>query len=556
MSHAFKSRSNVSRLGFAMRLGYPSNICSLRSYTTEKNGINQLLQSDTSSHSRISSKSSYSNSIVNSFLKKSAFTPSLGSPFDVADLFYVDPNQIESFKLKEFVQPEESYEYIDSITNGEDNILLSWDHFKTIARRLGPKAFDHTQYFLMLEKIKQDIDVNKLAGKAGTMNPKYLEISRSVHELMVKADYNLDSCDYRELILIESKFGKSKEVEKLWLLLNEEKIAKDSTLYDAYILASCHGRPALWNIAKYLPKTDQTKIINPTVYHEPNCFEDPLSLVSAMADEGVLPTVETYNALVTSIGKSGDLKTVKAIIKTIWAIEIDKPVDRRKLITRSSVNYPNHMTLTAIIHTFGYNDRVAEGLRFIEKFSEAYHINLFYFSTGPIWEALLRWSYHTTTPKGNTPVEAIESIWSLLRQQRKLQPSGSSSALHTNVRQTVNMYKYLVLSKRDNEDYQGMLGLIPQIINGIKNPKDCDFLVGKVMLMSIKGFAQFGEMEKCDEILSKYSNYSVEATRLAKNYLVSIQNNELDFSDFRMGKGIENPNAEQVSEDGFFSTNM
>ncbi|KAK9463879.1 uncharacterized protein V1516DRAFT_668930 [Lipomyces oligophaga] len=112
-----------------------------------------------------------------------------------------------------------------------------------------------------------------------------------------------------------------------------------------------------------------------------------LQLVELMITSGVLPDSVTYEILLLSFAKAGDLSSMREIIRSIWNIDfsidnneqpdpaiIQKLKDPARQVNLFNRNYPSSVTLISIKNAFQINNRPDLAATVVQAFLEKYLI--------------------------------------------------------------------------------------------------------------------------------------------------------------------------------------
>lgn len=118
------------------------------------------------------------------------------------------------------------------------------------------------------------------------------------------------------------------------------------------------------------------------------------AVVDEMTAKKVQPNTYTYEILMTSYARDGDLDAVNDIVRRIWGFESDGTLAKATPKARvGSTLFPTEQTLIVLANAYGYNGALAAATTLIDAFSLKYDISI------PVgaWLSLLTWASRRST---------------------------------------------------------------------------------------------------------------------------------------------------------------
>lgn len=225
--------------------------------------------------------------------------------------------------------------------------------------------------------------------------------------------YVLSAQEYSRLIKSAFRARDFESVDLLWREIEEQNIEKTTGLWNAYIWASCNCDVNTW--PGYALKS----------HPQPEAVSDPVALFKDLCQEGCVPNSETYELLLLGFAQQRDLDGVRTVTSSIWG-RLGDDVHQSKqyhLARYGSMVQPNLSTLTTLIHAYGFNGAMTEGLEYVDWLQRKYSINLSTAAATKFWNAALKWTFRTTVPRGTTHRGTFETLWESMTMVYNITPT-------------------------------------------------------------------------------------------------------------------------------------
>lgn len=307
---------------------------------------------------------------------------------------------------------------------------------------------------------------------------------KTVAEAITNGGHQLGALEYSRLIKSAFKAREYGMVEILWNEVNEAKIGKTTDLWNAYISATCGGDPSIWQIYTLSP------------HPEPPLINDPVVLFRQLCQEGCMPNTETYELLLLGFAKKGNVDGIRTITSSVWGrLGDDVHESKRYHLARyGSMIQPSLSTLTAIIHSFGANGDLEEGLEYADWLQRKYSINLSTDKALRFWTTALKWTFRNTSPRGSVHKSVFETLWQTLINVYSVRPS--AYMLHLRM-------LYLRSHHRTPLKIFEEMKQIEKQMTHLANPVD---VLGQYLFYGGRALISLGQRNKALEVAQEWSN--------------------------------------------------
>ncbi|KAG9848767.1 hypothetical protein KCU98_g5221, partial [Aureobasidium melanogenum] len=167
--------------------------------------------------------------------------------------------------------------------------------------------------------------------------------------------------------------------------------------------------------------------------------DSALELHREIPKSEIVPDEETLRLLILSVGREGDLNTVKRLLRQVWRTNVAAIVDgleeghlKNELdISPTSPLHPSPFLVYAVAHVFSINNEIPAVLKLVDHISQTYNVKVFDY----VWHELLNWTFVLSLPRqasGNEhailPKASVQKLWKLCE---------------TNLTATRNMWHYM-----------------------------------------------------------------------------------------------------------------
>lgn len=301
---------------------------------------------------------------------------------------------------------------------------------------------------------------------------------------MIRVGHEMTAREFTSLIKCASRARLPQVVQEIWNGISKAGIPRTVELWNSYMRATCNADETLW----------QRKFNGGKHVEEPVATNDPLNIVSQILADGLSPDATTYELVVLSLGQSGNLDYAAAVTSSVWGIKLDDAPLDEDLITPLSVGAitsPRISTLVSIINAYGSSNELVEGLKIMEKMQSRYKISISGDYALLLWETILKWSYYSTEPWGNTPGIAMDAIWTSIIDRHHINPNS-------------RMLFYKAKRELALRNYEGMIELLPLVMES-HNVKNKNAQASSILHQAALGLANSGQLESCKRALDAWA---------------------------------------------------
>jgi len=227
--------------------------------------------------------------------------------------------------LRAFSEAATNLEYVQSIEPGV---------FTEILQVLDPK------YFIDRYKNASD-DLSPADLRLRGIRPAqtfFTDFVGKVQDIISRrreAGHALGITDYTILLNCARHAGDAETADALWTDLYKSHLKPNTTCYNYYMEAKCWAgvyeapqshklRVIPHNMVMRLPKERKEEYRGYQIGHPSGVKRYIVRLFDRMVRQGLLGDEMTFVVMMTAMGREGDLKGVKAILTTVWSVDVDK----------------------------------------------------------------------------------------------------------------------------------------------------------------------------------------------------------------------------------------
>lgn len=337
------------------------------------------------------------------------------------------------------------------------------------------RSLSRLHWSLLLKLVSGSVKDNKECWKRTEM----------IFSSMLRAGHEPSNQELARIIKVASRAGLVDAVMQIWNNINSANVPRNIELWNAYLRATCNADETMW----YRRFNSSPKRRLP---QEPPCVNDPLKIVSDILADGLSPDATTYELVILSLGQHGDLDYTSATISAVWGIKLESaPIDDdHQPVRQGSPVYPRISSLVAIINAYGANDALVDGLKVMEKMQALYHIPISGDYALLLWESIMKWSFYSTVPWGNTPESTLDAVWNAV-EKNGIAPSPK-------------MFYYKTRRELSLDNFNAMLDLIPEIL-GSRNVKHPFTLARSVLHQATLGLIRVGRIDEAHYVMDKWA---------------------------------------------------
>ncbi|ODV94684.1 hypothetical protein PACTADRAFT_3568 [Pachysolen tannophilus NRRL Y-2460] len=187
---------------------------------------------------------------------------------------------------------------------------------------------------------------------------------------------------------------------------------------------------------------------------------DSAALLKTLTEnKSIIPDLKTYEFLILSMGKSRNLPLLRQFIFKIWGINNNNnnnnnfEIEKKLLLNKNSIFYPDHKILRAILNSFSYNNEFFEGINYVNIFLKNYKlINL---QNNPnFWLNLFKWGNlflrkQKLNLKKKQRTKLVDDLWSLM--------------ISLNTKPTLSLYKEKLQYLKFETRLKAIIDTLPEI---------------------------------------------------------------------------------------------
>lgn len=301
--------------------------------------------------------------------------------------------------------------------------------------------------------------VNKLMQQYGILLQEMAIIRRESGQLLTPEQY---------LIILRSAkdLGDSRLAKKVWNDLQRDGVVPDVEMYNAYLgsfvwagynnsTARHQERVINHNMLAREQKRRDMPFANYHIGSPGGIKEKTMEVLTAMLNDGLTATEETYRSIITAAAREGEIDTVKSVLRTAWDIDVDgvmelNPGDpempKPKALPEDSQQYPTSKLLWTLAHAFGINNDIPTALRLVDYVSREYDL----FIDADSWSVLFEWTFILASPRSGTNARDDRKTGQLPKASVQTLFETMTNAPYF-VEPTMGMYNHLIASMHRRE---------------------------------------------------------------------------------------------------------
>ena len=244
--------------------------------------------------------------------------------------------------------------------------------------------------------------------------------------------------DYLLLLKAARALGQKSYAERLWRGLREDGHAPDTQMYNTYMAAVVWAgrldgssrqmdRVTPFHMAARKKSWLGLKFANFRV-GPMGVREQANEILKAMLKDGCVADEETFRLLITSAAKEGEMGVVKAVLRNVWAIDVDSLLAghpesdiRPRELSKDEPLHPSSDLLFTLAHAFGINNDVPAALRIVDFVARSYELEI----KQQTWQTLFEWCFvlasrrsgtaaHNGQTAGKLPLESVMNLWNTM----------------------------------------------------------------------------------------------------------------------------------------------
>ncbi|KAF8249607.1 hypothetical protein K440DRAFT_649304 [Wilcoxina mikolae CBS 423.85] len=257
-----------------------------------------------------------------------------------------------------------------------------------------------------------------------------------VMKTMRKVGYRLTAREYGHLIDCARAGKDPKMALEIWDMMCGFSVTPDTWTYNSMIAAVSGGSTSVER--EFRVKEDILAHRAARAQGGDDMRKKAMKIYEKMTTKGIPPNSMTFDILMLSLARMGDIEGVGRILRQVWSVDVrklpDESVieDKRTTIPTDSPLYPTAHTLLAVATAYCQNGQVDTAIRTVDHISRRYDVPV----SVPTWVALMNWTYVYTRLRNENPLpgSAMENLWEVM------------TGKPYNVAPTVDMFDYIVRS--------------------------------------------------------------------------------------------------------------
>ncbi|KAJ6037016.1 hypothetical protein N7540_001295 [Penicillium herquei] len=223
----------------------------------------------------------------------------------------------------------------------------------------------------------------------------------------VAADNVLGLAEYTHLLDCARSMGNAPLAEDLWLSMQKDEVEPDGTCYNHYIGAKvwdhCFVGQEAYNL-RMLPRAYKKRRMRERnvgwrgyATGKLSIRRTTLEIFREMRKAGYLPDQRTYINLMIASARTGHMRAVYHLLKTVWNIDVEGLKETTDHSTQPpatayepwSALHPTKELLFAVVHAFGTNSDISGAVSTIQFISTSYNIPI----PPEVWHELFERAY-------------------------------------------------------------------------------------------------------------------------------------------------------------------
>ncbi|SMQ47887.1 unnamed protein product [Zymoseptoria tritici ST99CH_3D7] len=309
------------------------------------------------------------------------------------------------------------------------------------------------------------VDLSSVAASSMNVAPmrevafEYASVLRQVLAIRRAAGTGGTLADSRTLLRCARDLGNRKMAELIWSNLISQRLTPDIQCYNYYMSATVWNGMHLAGFrqkVRVIPffqmarKSGEYKDRRYKDYSvgENGVLESTMRIFNEMVARNIAADEESFRILIVAAAREGDMKTVKAILKRVWSIDVDiilasgdTPQTLPKPMPTNSPLYPQSTLLFTIAHAFGINNDVSAAIRLVDFVARHYRLQI----SKDVWGQLFEWTFvlsirrHGTSTndgsrEGQITSDSVQKLWQTMTGPPYF------------VKPTMGMYNYMIKS--------------------------------------------------------------------------------------------------------------
>ena len=299
------------------------------------------------------------------------------------------------------------------------------DSLRTISRGFHPTIIDKHG------ELRQPRDMFKF----------YEDLLRSVFAQWEAMDGRLGLLEYTSLLDMARTLRDGDFARDVWTSMRKNEVVPDTRCYNYYYEARC------WHLVydqfeDYNFRVTKRNLRNRAVDMRKRWTrlrsyttgpgglrQEVVSTFEGMLESGAPANATTYTYFLLALGREGDLRAVRDIMKKAWAIDVvdithhsDNATVPTSGISVASSLFPSQLLLFTIAHVFGANNQLSTAIEVVDYVARTFSLDI----SLDTWDELMSWAYVLSTERseavlarpersdeadGQLPVNTVERIW-------------------------------------------------------------------------------------------------------------------------------------------------
>ncbi|KJX99292.1 hypothetical protein TI39_contig364g00027 [Zymoseptoria brevis] len=309
------------------------------------------------------------------------------------------------------------------------------------------------------------VDLSTVAASSMNVAPmrevafEYASVLRQVLAIRRAAGIGGTLADSRTLLRCARDLGNRKMAELIWSDLMSQRLTPDIQCYNYYMSATVWNGMHLAGFrqkVRVIPffqmarKSGEYKDRRYKDYSvgENGVLESTMRIFNEMVARNIAADEESFRILIVAAAREGDMKTVKAILKRVWSIDVDvilasgdTPETLPKPMPTNSPLYPQSTLLFTIAHAFGINNDVSAAIRLVDFVARHYRLQI----SKDVWGQLFEWTFvlsirrrgtstNDGSREGQITSDSVQKLWQTMTGPPYF------------VKPTMGMYNYMIKS--------------------------------------------------------------------------------------------------------------
>lgn len=295
---------------------------------------------------------------------------------------------------------------------------------------------------------------------------------RYVQDIVSKrreAGHKLGIAEYKILLNCARSVGDGETATAIWNDMRKDRVRPDVECYNHYIEAKCWSgayepaqrqkfRVIPYHMVMRLGRDRREGFGGYQVGYQSGLKTEIVRLFDTMVREGLLGDERTFVLMMTAMGREGDIKGVRSILKKVWSVDAVQLMEDDEAALEAVKPYPidsplrpTPLLLFTMAHIFGSNNDVPTALRVVDHVSRHYSLPI----PRGVWSHLLEWTFVLSERRygprkndgsylGRLPLQSVASLWDTMVSDpyniKPTMPMYNRYIKNLNSRQMVWMY--------------------------------------------------------------------------------------------------------------------